>query len=131
MAIFTWPVLSKLVFCALSFYGVYCVYWDFTVGALCRRLSQENHCQSVTKHASNRPILGLDVMWQTYKRWKNHMALDYGRDRFISLKINTFQMRILGNRFIFTTEPENLKTILSLNFKSWGLGEDRRKAFEP
>ena len=51
--------------------------------------------------------------------------------RFERIGLNTFQFRA-GGRSVYTTiEPENLKAIQSLDFKNWGLGEQRKSLFAP
>lgn len=129
MLFITWPVLLKIISCTLSFYGIYHIYWEFTVGASRRRLSQEKHCQPIKKHASGNYKLGLDLVWETYKRLSAHTLLDWRLEQFSSLKTNTFQMRFLHSTAIITADPENLKSILSLDFKSWSLGAERKKVF--
>ena len=39
--------------------------------------------------------------------------------------------KILFTNFIQTLEPENVKTMLALDFKKWGLGDRRKHAFVP
>ena len=131
MGIITWPVLIALFVCLLSFYGIYHLNWEFTVGTSRRRLSREYHCQPITKNASHRFMLGLDSFWLTIKRFKSHTLLEWRQAQFIGLKTNTIQLWFLQKRIVITAEPDNIKTLLSLNFNSWGLGEDRKKGFAP
>ena len=44
---------------------------------------------------------------------------------------NTMWMNVVGRYFLTTVEPENLKTIQSLDFKKWGLGKRRTFSLRP
>ena len=60
---------------------------------------------------------------------KHHIMLHENRKRFQRLG-NTFHNRIITMPFIATCEPENIKTVLSLKFKDYSLG-NRQAAFTP
>ena len=40
-------------------------------------------------------------------------------------------MNVFGKEIVTTIEPENVKQVLSLGFRDWGIGEQRKKVMEP
>jgi cytochrome P450 len=60
---------------------------------------------------------------------ERHIVLQEYKKRFENLG-NTYRSRIITTPLIATCEPENVKTILSLKFKDYGVGK-RQAAFEP
>ena len=75
-------------------------------------------------------LLGLDVIYDTIRAVK--------RKTFLSEKIshyeaygNTHSSRLTTYSVLNTIEPENIKIILSTNFKDFVVGAPRRRAFEP
>lgn len=95
-----------------------------------RRLFARRHgCQPVSRCYNREPFLGLDRLPRTLRAVKQHRILrlccelfrDYG---------NTFTEKELYSRIILTIEPENIKTVLSLNFQDYGISH-RLEAFRP
>jgi cytochrome P450 len=106
----------------------------YTITALQRkynqyRISRANNCQPVQVKVAKDPFLGLDNIWENLDAAKNHILLERGLSRFRQYG-NTFRARRLRTPIIVTREPQNVKTILSLRFKDYGLG-NRIKAFGP
>lgn len=66
-----------------------------------------------------------------YRAIKTQKALETTKARFDSVGADTSQVKIFGQTLFATIEPENLKSILSLDFKNWGLGDDRKKVMIP
>ena len=123
------PSLLESVLATGAFYILYCIYWELTTGASRRRLIKDKGCRPVTKYPDWDPIMGTG-MFQENKEWiKNHTLLANSRQRFAKLGVNTFSGMAVGTKFLFTTEPENLKTIQALDFKNWSLGARRKWAF--
>ena len=110
---------------------LYYVYWELTIGASRRRMIKEHGCKPVVKCPSSDPILGLDVFFSNRTALKEHRQLAKTRERFTSLNVNTFQIKMLAQTITVTIEPENLKAIQSLQFKQFGLGSRRIKSFTP
>ena len=54
----------------------------------------------------------------------------YARARYLRNGYN-IRFKVLFTEQILTVEPDNLKTILALDFKKWGLGSRRKNAFVP
>lgn len=40
-------------------------------------------------------------------------------------------MKIFRQTVVTTMEPENIKQVLSLGFRDWGIGGERKKVMEP
>lgn len=47
------------------------------------------------------------------------------------LGVNTAHIRILTTTFISTSEPENLKSVLASDFRSYSLGDARKSFMRP
>ena len=109
----------------------YYAYWQFTTGASRRRLIRDHGCKPVVKVPSWDPIFGLDILSTSIKNIKKHKALEGAQKDFARYKSNTFRVYLLRRHVFITAEPENVKTILSLNFASYSLGEGRKKAMVP
>lgn len=124
----------------LSFYGllvggmliglVYYVYNELTVGASRRKIIREHGCQPPVKYPHVDPILGLDLFWENMRHIKAKTFMSAQKERFATLG-NTHEVNLMGSKVILTIEPENLKTILSLKFKEFGLGQRRKNALVP
>lgn len=53
------------------------------------------------------------------------------KDLFDEIAADTATVRIFGRTLFATIEPENLKTIMSLRFREWSLGDERKKFMIP
>lgn len=95
-----------------------------------QRFAKEHGTAPLLHTVENRdPILGLDSMFSVMKAAKEHRLLEDGEKRF-ARRGNTLANHLLGQNIIVTCEPQNIKTILSLNFKDYSLGL-RKTAFDP
>lgn len=87
-------------------------------------------CRPVAaRYAHKDPVLGLDLLLSNIKKFNEHKICETATDRFRILG-NTFEANIVGKVGIFTIEPENVKTILSLKFKDYCIGH-RSGPFAP
>ncbi|KAE8149953.1 cytochrome P450 [Aspergillus avenaceus] len=93
------------------------------------RFAREHNCQPVHVHVPKDPFLGLDTIWDNVWAAKNHIFLASGLGRFRRYG-HTWRTRRLLTPVIVTREPQNVKTILSLKFKDYGLG-NRIQTFGP
>ena len=93
------------------------------------RFIQQHNCRPLRRLPSLDPILGFDVISQSYRHLKAHSYLDALRERFLKHG-NTFQGNMMGVRVYNTIEPENIKTILFSRFEDFGLGKRRKTAFD-
>ena len=129
MALIHIPSFAQIVTGLFTLLGLYYVYWQLTVGAARRRMIRENGCKPVRRLPTRDPIFGLDMFRQSLKNLKEHKFLQGGLERF-RLMGNTFDVKTVTGTVILTIEPENLKEILSLQFKNWSLGYRRKIAFQ-
>jgi hypothetical protein len=60
---------------------------------------------------------------------ENHEFLETGRQRYLE-QGHAYEITVMGNTFVTTDEPENIKCILATNFKDYGIGK-RLDAFAP
>ena len=86
-------------------------------------------CQPVARSSNKDPFLGLDNIPLIIRALRQHKVLETSCERF-RIYGNTFAGKELLRRLILTVEPQNIKTVLSTNFKGYGIGH-RLKAFKP
>jgi len=119
---------------SILFFTLYYVYWELTVGAPRRALIKKHGCKPIKDTAAlnsfPNTICGIDILRQNFTAFKEGRFLDNIRERH-HRNGNTFHGKILLTDLWSTIEPENLKTIMALNFKHWELGERRKTAFTP
>ncbi|KAI9645128.1 hypothetical protein NHQ30_005862 [Ciborinia camelliae] len=94
-----------------------------------KRLQKAHGCKPVHKMPQRERIIGWDVYKVQVKSFEEKRRLKAGYDRY---KDNgyTFVLSLMGFDFYNTIEPENVKTILAVNFKDYNFGA-RRVAFGP
>ncbi|KAH2919589.1 hypothetical protein KXW25_004899 [Aspergillus fumigatus] len=93
------------------------------------RFARAHNCQAPPRLASKDPLFGLDTIYATIQNVKEHKFLERAQARFDAVG-HTIQTRRLLQTIIFTRDPQNIKTILSLRFKDYALGH-RYKTFGP
>lgn len=75
-------------------------------------------------------IIGIKAVTGNIKASKEHRLMAHNRARFLRIGHNT-NMRFFFTDLMQTVEPENIKTILAMDFKKWSLGNRRKDAFVP
>lgn len=85
-----------------------------------RQTARRYGCQPVAHSVNRDPLLGLDLLPITIRAAKEHKLLEVGMENFRKFG-NTWKAKELLHNIIVTIEPENIKAILSLNFKDYGL----------
>lgn len=95
-----------------------------------RTLIQRFGCKPAVKYPQKDPFFGLDILWDTILAIRSKSYLDRIR-RLYEQNGNTFTSATLASAIIHTIEPENLKCVLSTNFKDYEIGEARKNAFSP
>ncbi|KAH7138997.1 cytochrome P450 [Dendryphion nanum] len=95
-----------------------------------RRIKKQNNCQPCPYNYNKDPFLGLDVLHKNIQNSKAHKVLSRNLARMRSFPSPTFLSRIVIHPIIVTAEPENIKTMLSLKFKDYSIG-NRQYAFTP
>lgn len=99
-------------------------------GFLRRRAFARRHgCQPIAHSATKDPFLGLDILPETIRAFRQHKVLEESCNRFRRYG-HTFTAKELLSRLIITEEPENIKTVLSLNFQDYSVGY-RHGIFSP
>merc|ERR1711939_23398 len=94
-----------------------------------RRFARHYGCRPVARSYNRDPFLGLDTIPATIRALRQHKVLEKSCERFRTYG-NTFAVKELLNRAILTVEPENIKAILSINFRDYGIGH-RLGPFKP
>lgn len=94
-----------------------------------RRFQKAHGCKPVHKVPQRERIIGWDMYKTQVKTLKEKRRLKAGYDRYKE-NGNTFVLSMMGFQFFNTIEPENIKTLLAVNFKDYDLGA-RRVAFGP
>ena len=94
-----------------------------------RQFARGHGCQTVARSVNKDPFLGLDTIPGTIRALRQHKLLERSCELF-RVYGNTFAVKELQRRAIVTVEPENIKTILSLKFKDYGIGH-RLEPFKP
>ena len=62
---------------------------------------------------------------------REHRALELMEHQWKSQGVKTGQICILGQTLLMTIEPENIKTVLASDFKSYELSDERKKTTTP
>ncbi|MCJ1248985.1 hypothetical protein MMC30_006206 [Trapelia coarctata] len=119
------PSFTQAVLCAGSICIAYYLYWETTIGAPRRRFIKEKGCQPIKHKIANNPIAAVLLVSKNIKCLKEHTILDRVRSFFVESGSNTLQFCVWPIQSIETAEPENIKTILSLDFKIWTFGKMR------
>ena len=91
-----------------------------------RRLEREWQCQPT--QSLDTGVLGVRHLLKILKEMKSHTVLSSIQDRFHQIGRNTYSFTILGTPLITTCEPDNIKTVLALDFEKWGVAPLRKSA---
>ncbi|KAJ5505026.1 Cytochrome P450 [Penicillium fimorum] len=120
----------------IPFYGLVAgaifITWSLTksIQALRRwSYARENGCQPPA-HSVCHGLFGLGMAMELTRAGPEHRFLELIRGWHQSYS-PTFKARMLNRRLIFTTEPQNIQTILALKFKDFSVGSTRLSAVRP
>lgn len=95
-----------------------------------RKFKLANGCEPIEHFFPIKdPIFGIDNILESIRAKKELRLLKRFEDNFDKYG-NTFKAKLAQQDIISTREPENVKAILSLKFKDYGLGK-RDRAFGP
>ncbi|KAL2845532.1 cytochrome P450 [Aspergillus pseudodeflectus] len=86
-------------------------------------------CKEPPRVPSYDPLLSLDLVFSHLKQAKSRKLLESTLRNFGTYG-NTYRSKRLRTPVIFTRDPENVKTMLSLKFEDWGVSH-RYAAFTP
>ena len=93
------------------------------------RFAKANGCKPVHKFPQRERIVGWEISKLAREQRAKHEFLEASRQRYLA-NGHTYQITVMGNTFVTTDEPENIKCILATNFKDYGIGK-RLEAFGP
>lgn len=93
------------------------------------RFKRQHSCKPAARYPQLDPILGLDVYRRLKRNAKNRVGLEENVRGCLE-EARTRTTTILGQSFITTCEPENIKAVLATNFKDFGIGA-RQHALGP
>lgn len=94
-----------------------------------RALIKEHNCKEV-RQIPQKNFLGLDVIREIGKQITENRRL-ISVQRLYEQYGSTHSVTLFGNKTISTREPENLRTVYSLNFDHYGLEPLRLPVVEP
>lgn len=84
--------------------------------------AQKNGTQPARKLPQWEQWVGIQNVLEMLRAAKNHGILELGLRRYTAMG-KTFETKALGKTFTHTIDPENIKTVLSTNFKDFGVGQ--------
>ena len=134
MAPFEFTSLIQMLLGSIVIFILYYIHWELTVGASRRAMIKKYGCKPL-KHSPEvnsfpENIVGIKTLWGNIKAAKEHRLMSHNRARFLRIGYTT-HMKFFFTDLVQTNEPENLKTMMALDFKKWGLGNRRKTAFVP
>ncbi|KAK3997011.1 cytochrome P450 [Cladorrhinum sp. PSN332] len=94
------------------------------------RRARQLGCGPVPVHPAKDPILGLDTLLSALRANSSHRLLDWFADR-TRLCGKTYYGQTLGEWIIMTSDPDNIKAVLSTNFDDWPIAGPRLYATLP
>lgn len=118
------------------------VVWVFVLGALYylsqsisthRRRAKtklQHGCKAPSRYPVWDPVFGIDVIYDAVRAVKRKTFMSEKQSHYETYG-NTHSSRLATNSLISTIEPDNIKTVLSTNFKDFVIGTPRRRAFGP
>lgn len=93
---------------------------------------QWRSARNTKRGALEAPIAsGMSLVLEGIKALKAHRVLELSKQRFHDMNATTIHMIVPGGDFHITCQPENVKTMLSTDFKKWGLESSRKTTFKP
>lgn len=84
--------------------------------------AQKNGTQPARKLPQWEQWVGIQNVLEMLRAARNHGILELGLRRYTAMG-KTFETKALGRSFTHTIDPENIKTVLSTNFKDFGVGQ--------
>lgn len=115
---------------ALGVCLIYYVTWQLRNRIRRYRMIRKHGCKPVKDspvyNSWKDSLFGWTQLASNIKAHGQHKLLEHSRDRFLRHG-NTLHFKIAFDDLVFTTEPENVKTMLATKFKDWNL-PNRRKA---
>lgn len=85
------------------------------------RFKKQHKCKPCKRVPQKDPILGLDTFISLKKSRELRISLDLNYRNTLKTQW-TSSASILGQRFVTTCDPENIKACLATRFDDWGVG---------
>ena len=120
--------LHQVILSSLGILILHHVYQQIATSVSRHKAAIRFKCGPIKRLPDWDPILGLQAFLDVSKWFREHKLLENVRERYESLGTHTFRQKQVGQPVISTIEPQNLKTILSLDFHKWSLGRRRNEA---
>jgi cytochrome P450 len=117
----------KLAWAALALYICYCIFNKVLARIQYKRAMRKYGCESPPMYPHKDPILGIDLVRAIKKSMEDGDALSAARERFQKYG-KTFRATLMGKGFIFTSDPQNMKTVFALEIDRFGVEEQRQSA---
>jgi hypothetical protein len=118
----SYSLFTVVVSSAAVLYAITVVYRQINLYFARRRFQLENGCEPLQKYYPLKdPIFGIDGMFETLAAAKEQRLLERANNNYKKYG-NTFASKLFRQRVIVTIEPQNVKTVLSLRFKDFGIG---------
>ena len=95
-----------------------------------RKIISSNGCKNPSQFPVWDPLFGLDVMYKTIQAHNSKTFMSTKRSHHETYGM-THSSRLATVSTINTIQPENIKAVLSTNFKDFVVGTPRRRAFSP
>ncbi|KAL8824213.1 MAG: hypothetical protein Q9191_005214 [Dirinaria sp. TL-2023a] len=95
-----------------------------------RKTILQHGCKPPSRFPVRDPLLGLDVIYNAIRSVKRKTFLSDTKSHYEKYG-NTHTSRLTTYPVLCTIEPENIKTVISTNFKDFVTGTSRRMAFGP
>lgn len=128
------PSLIQVFLGSCVIYALYYIHWELTIGASRRAMIKKHGCKPMKYFAELNSfpdnIIGIKTFLGNIKAAKEHRLTSHSRARYLRTGYS-MRMKFFFTDLVFTVEPENLKTIMALDFKKWSLGNRRKDAFVP
>lgn len=109
---------------------LYFLVQGFITAARRRKIILSHGCKSPKKLPIWDPVFGLDAIYKTLQAHKRKNLLSTKRANYKKYGL-THSSRIATSSTILTIEPENIKAVMTTNFKDFEVGTPRRRAFSP
>lgn len=94
-----------------------------------KRFAAEHNCQPCLSSVPHKWPLALDLLLRQWKIMSGRHSLE-GFTPYANIA-GTVRIGFFGLEGYFTTDHDNIKTILDTNFEHWGLGADRNVGMRP
>ncbi|RBR20250.1 hypothetical protein FVER53590_26456 [Fusarium verticillioides] len=138
MAIILWKAIDeilslkwKIVITLLTIYTLRIIGTRIITKRVRRKFREQHGCAPVTCQLPLRdPFFGIDFILKLMRVFKEKRLLEtFANDLYRTVSI-TFLVERGSQQTIFTVDPENIKTVLALKFKDYGLAF-RAPLFDP